>query len=256
MLPIDPPKVAQDIIGFIKDTFAREGFTRGVIALSGGVDSSACCTLACRALGKDNIFPMLLPYGNLNPQGGEDAFALVDFLGIPRENTVTIDIKPLVDAILVYGPSLDHIRSGNVMARIRMILVFDQAKRREALVLGTENKSEFLLGYFTRFGDAASDVEPLIDLYKTQVYQLARYLEMPQPIITKQPTAGLWEGQTDEAEFGFTYAQADEILYLMHDEKKSDEEIAGKGFEMEVIKKVKGWLSRHDYKHRVPYVPK
>lgn len=256
MLPIDPPKVAEEITAFIKNTFAGEKFTKAVIALSGGVDSSACCTLACRALGKENIYPMLLPYANLNPQSGEDAMALVDFLGIPRANVVTIDIKPLVDAILAYGPSLDHVRSGNVMARVRMILVFDQAKRREALVIGTENKSEFLLGYFTRFGDAASDVEPLINLYKTQVYQLARYLEMPQPIITKQPTAGLWEGQTDEAEFGFTYAQADDILHFIYDEKKSDEEIAGKGFEIEVVKKVREWLSSHDYKHRVPYVPK
>lgn len=255
MLSIDPVKAAEEITAFIRDTFAKQGFTKAVMALSGGVDSSACCALACRSLGKENIFPTRLPYGNLNPQSGADAMALVDALGIPKTNVVTIDIKPLVDAILVYGPSLDPIRSGNVMARIRMILIFDQAKRRQALVLGTENKSEHLLGYFTRYGDAASDIEPLIKLYKTQVYQLARHLELPQSILTKQPTAGLWEGQTDEAEFGFTYTQADEILCLMYDEKKSDEEIVGKGFEPEVIKKIKDWMARHDYKHHVPYMP-
>lgn len=255
MLPIDPAKVADELTAFIKDAFAKQGFSKAVIAVSGGVDSSTSCALATRALGKENIFPMRLPYGSLNPQSGQDAQELIEFLGTPPANVATIDIKPLVDPILVYGPSLDNVRSGNVMARMRMILSFDQAKRRQALVLGTENRSEHLLGYFTRFGDAASDIEPLIKLYKSQVFQLAKHLELPQAILTKQPTAGLWEGQTDEVEFGFTYTQADEILYLMYEEKKSDEEIVGKGFDMEVIKKIKDWISRHDYKHHVPYAP-
>jgi len=137
------------------------------------------------------------------------------------------------------------------MARTRMIILFDQAKRHEALVCGTENKSEHLLGYFTRFGDSASDIEPITHLYKTQVYQLAKYLKIPEEIIQTQPTAGLWENQTDEGEFGFTYEEADQVLYLFHDRNKSLNEIINLGFKNteKIIKRVK----QNEFKRKTPY---
>ena len=135
-----------------------------------------------------------------------------------------------------------------------MILLFDLAKRENALVLGTENKTEHLLGYFTRFGDEASDVEPIRNLYKTQVRQLAPYLGIPKKIIEKTPTAGMWAGQTDEGEFGFTYEDADKILTLYREQKKTAEEIGKEGLKKDVIEKVLGRMKVNEFKHRLPYV--
>lgn len=230
------------LVSFIQSSFANAGFTKAVIALSGGVDSATSCALAVRALGDDNVYPMLLPYGKLNHQGVVDAMLVVDSLNIPKEHVIEIDIKPLIDPLLTIDSTMDNTRRGNAMARMRMITVFDQAKKNRALVVGTENKSEHLLGYFTRFGDEASDIEPLRNLYKTQVYELAKYLGIPEPILTKQPTAGLWKGQTDEGEFGFTYKEADEILDT------------GKG-DPKTVKKVKARVAANSFKHDLPIVP-
>ncbi|MBI3560071.1 NAD(+) synthase, partial [Candidatus Gottesmanbacteria bacterium] len=141
------------------------------------------------------------------------------------------------------------------MARVRMILLFDQAKKRNALVVGTENKTEHLLGYFTRFGDEASDIEPLRNLYKSQVYELARQLNLPENIVSKAPTAGLWEGQTDEGEFGFTYKEADEILAIIVDEKKSIDEVVRKGYDQATVEKVVKRMKENNFKHHLPIVP-
>jgi len=133
---------------------------------------------------------------------------------------------------------------------MRMILLFDLAKKYKALVLGTENKTEHLLGYFTRFGDSASDIEPIRHLYKTQVRKLAKYLKIPEKIIKKTPTAGLWQGQTDEREFGFSYGEADQILLLYLDQKKNVEEIVNKGIKLEQVEKVVKRLKANEFKHR------
>ncbi len=239
---------------FIKDAFAKAGFTKAVIALSGGVDSATSCALTVKALGKENVYPILLPYGQLNHSGVVDARLVIDVLQIPKANVTEIDIQPSVDAILRAEREVSDIRRGNIMARTRMIFLFDQAKKRNALVVGTENKSEHLLGYFTRFGDEASDIEPLRNIYKTQVYELARSLGIPEPILTKKPTAGLWEGQTDEEEFGFTYKEADQILALLYDEKKSVEEIVAQGFQKETVEKVQARVVANSFKHRLPIV--
>jgi NAD+ synthase len=150
---------------------------------------------------------------------------------------------------------MDNIRKGNLMARARMMILYDNAKKRKALVMGTENKSEYLLGYFTRFGDEASDIEPLRNLFKTQMYDLAKYLGVPEVILTKKPTAGLWEGQTDEGEFGFTYKEADEILSLSFDEKKSVDEIVAAGFSKDIVDRVLSRVRGNDFKHRLPILP-
>ncbi len=255
MKSLDAKKTEEELVSFLTTSFKKAGFTKAVIALSGGIDSATSLALAVKALGKENVMPLLLPYGTLNHQGVIDARLVTDWLGIPKDQVVKINIKPLVDPILALDPTMDTTRRGNIMARMRMIVLFDQAKKQKALVVGTENKSEHLLGYFTRFGDEASDIEPLRNLYKTQVYELAKHLGIPEPIVTKKPTAGLWEGQTDEGEFGFTYKQADEILSLLYDEKKRPEDIEKKGFSKKLIQNVVSRVTKNDFKHHLPILP-
>lgn len=254
MKSLDTKKTQEALVSFIKSSFEKAGFAQAVIALSGGIDSATSTTLAVQALGKEHVHVLLLPYGELNGQGVVDARLVIDWLGIPRDNVTEVNIQPLVDPIIALDPAMDNTRCGNVMARTRMIVLFDQAKKQKALVVGTENKSEHLLGYFTRFGDEASDIEPLRNLYKTQVYELARNLSIPEPILTKKPTAGLWEGQTDEGEFGFSYAEADEILSLLYDEKKSVDDVVSGGFSRGVVEKVLHHVKSNDFKHFLPIV--
>lgn len=251
----DTEQVSKIIIDFLRKSLKHAGFGRAVIALSGGVDSSVSCALAVRALGKNNVYPLLLPYGTLNDLGVSDARLVIDALGIAQKNVTLINIQPLVDPIIGIDPSMDTIRRGNVMARTRMILLYDFAKKNNALVVGTENKTEHLLGYFTRFGDEASDIEPLRNLYKTEVYALAQTLEFPEIILTKDPTAGLWEGQTDEGEFGFTYKEADAILRMIVDEKKSIEEVATVGIDRNTVDRVLKRMKENAFKHHLPMMP-
>lgn len=255
MNAINPDLTAQALTTFLVDSFRTAGFSKAVIALSGGVDSSTSAALAVKALGKGNVFPLLLPYRSLNTQGTSDARRMIDLLEIPQENMREVDIAPFVDPFFALDQSMDKIRRGNIMARVRMIVLFDQAKKRNVLVVGTENKTEHLLGYFTRFGDEASDIEPLRNLYKTEVYHLATYLHIPESVLSKQPTAGLWEGQTDEGEFGFTYKEADEILWLFHDKKMSEEKIVSRGFDRITVTQVISRLNRNVYKHHLPTIP-
>lgn len=254
MPPFDPVKTKDLLIDFIKTAFAKAGFSKAVIALSGGVDSATSCGLAVHALGAANVFPLFLPYGDLNPQGVVDAQEVIGAFNIPKDNVRIVDIQPLVDPVLKLDSTMDNVRKGNVMARTRMIVLFDQAKKRNALVIGTENKSEHLLGYFTRFGDEASDIEPLRNLYKTQIYELAKHLGIQEQILTKQPTAGLWEGQTDEGELGFSYKEADEILYQLYDLRKTVEEVVASGFDKTILEKVRSHVTKNSFKHHLPII--
>lgn len=217
------------IITFIKKTFQKEGFKKAIIAVSGGIDSSMALVLTVKALGAENVYTLQLPYRN---QEIENSDLILDFVKVPEKNRVKINIGKIVDGFGVK----DRVRLGNIMARVRMIYAFDQAKKLKALVVGTENKSEKLLGYYTRFGDAAADIEPIIHLYKTEVRQLARELKIPEEIIMQTPTAGLWFGQTDEADLGFSYIEADEVLQGKKQNKKVDQR-----------------LKQVDFKKRVPY---
>lgn len=238
---------------YIREVTRKTGIDRLVIGLSGGVDSATSAMLAVKAVEAGNIFPVILPYGTLHQQSEKDAQKIVEHLEIPQGNIFRIDIQPLVDQFIAQDQSTDTIRKGNIMARVRMIYLFDQAKKRNALVLGTENRTEHLLGYFTRFGDSASDIEPIIHLYKTQVRRLATFLGVKREIIEKVPTAGLWEGQTDEAEFGFTYEEADRILSLFVDCKETKEEIVKKRFSSGIVEKVITRFETNKYKHETPY---
>ncbi len=219
-LGINSEKETKKIINFIKKTVYSAGFSKVIVSLSGGVDSSLVTFLAVKALGENNVFIASLPYQGLNKDN--DIELIFKKLKIPKKNVFEIDIKPIVDNIkhLTFNKNEDdRIRLGNIMARVRMIILYDLAKANQALVCGTENKSEYLLGYYTLYGDSASDLEPIRHLYKTQVYQLAKFLGVPQKIINKPPSAGLWKGQTDEKELDFSYFQADLILYFLFEKK-------------------------------------
>jgi len=242
----NPKIITEQLVAFLKQSFQNAGFSKAVIALSGGIDSATSCALAVRALGVENVYPILMPYGVLSAHATIDAMDVVTSLGISSFHATRIDIKPIIERVLPQ----DKVRQGNMMARTRMMLLYDQAKKQNALVVGTENKTEHLLGYFTRFGDEASDIEPLAGLYKTQVYAVARYLGLPDVVVSRAPTAGLWEGQTDEREFGFTYKEADEILYQHFDLKQ---EVTG--FPKEVVDRVLARAAQNDFKHHLPIVP-
>jgi NAD+ synthase len=256
MIPLDPKTVSEQLVDFLKKSFAAAGFTNAVIGLSGGLDSATSFVLAVRAIGIDHVYPLLLPYGSLSTQSTLDAMSVIEMLKISPTHVVRVDIKQILDPLIGKEFGMDNIRKGNLMARTRMMILFDHAKKRNALVVGTENKSEHLLGYYTRFGDEASDIEPLRNLYKTQVYEVAKYLGVSEAILMKKPTAGLWEGQTDEGEFGFTYKDADEILSFSFDEKKSAEQIVAIGFSKEIVEKVLARARDNDFKHRLPTTPR
>ncbi len=253
-LSINPQKETERIAEFLREKVKKAGFHKVIVGLSGGIDSATSCCLAVKALGAENVLVGLFPFGDLHKEGLEDAKILIDHLKIPSSSVKSVDIKPLVDSIITFDPQMDKLRRGNIIARMRMILLYDLAKKMNALVLGTENKTEHLLGYFTRFGDEASDIEPIRHLYKTEVRQLAEYLHIPGNIINKVPTAGLWEGQTDEGEFGFTYEEADQILCLFFDKNLAALEIEKAGFKREVIAKVLDHVKRNKFKHELPFV--
>jgi NAD+ synthase len=251
--PFQPAEVTTEITNFLRLVFKKAHKKNAVIGVSGGIDSSLVVTLLVKALGKENVWPVLLPYGDQDMTDGQ---TVIDGLAIPVANQTTIDIAPLVDeAAQLLGMQTDgnQIRLGNIKARMRMVCLFDLAKKLDGLVCGTENKSEHYLGYFTRFGDAASDVEPISTLYKTQVREVGRFLEMPEVILTKAPSAGLWAGQSDEDEMGFTYAQADQVLIELIDHQKAVHEIKIDGVSSEVVQAVAERVADMAFKRVVPY---
>ncbi len=248
----DPQGEVAKIVSFFNDVFVKNGKQQAVIAVSGGIDSSLALTFLAQSLPNKGVFPVFLPYGE---QDMKDAEEICTFNDIPKENLKKIDIKPMVDSIVkeLKIPESDKKRRGNVMARVRMIAVYDLAKSLDALVCGTENRTEKYLGYYTRFGDEASDIEPIQHLYKTQVRQLAQHFQLPSSIQTKVPTAGLWEGQTDEAEYGFTYEQADLVLEQYFDLHKRESEMDIPGVDKATIDKVIDYVEKNWFKHLVPY---
>lgn len=290
-LTLNPAATVEEITSFLKRTYQAAGKQRAVIAVSGGIDSATSVGLITRALGADNVYPLLLPYQD---QSVVDAKTAVEWAGVPTENVRRVNIEPMVQAFaqelhtqenwtehleeyidqLVAGDNAltkqDHhdqfnrVRLGNIMARCRMIVVYDQAKVLDALVCGTENKSEKYLGYITRYGDEASDVEPIHHLFKTQVRQLAEHLGVPIEIRQKAPSAGLWSTQTDEGELGFEYAVADQVLVeaervygdlprALDQGEVAIDRLVVEGVSRDTVKDVLQQVQRNWFKQQVPY---
>jgi NAD+ synthase len=252
-LAIDPGFVAGLLRGFIADGVHKVGFERAVVGLSGGVDSSLVTALAVSSLGANNVVAIFMPYRTSDPQSALDAHAVCASLGITAE---TIDITVQIDDYFERYPDADRTRRGNKMARERMSILYDHSMAERALVLGTSNKTELLLGYGTLFGDMASALNPIGDLYKTQLYQLARFLELPHSVLTKAPSADLWVGQSDEDELGIRYAVVDEILQLLVDQRRSRAEVVALGFDAADVDTVVRRVHDSQYKRRPPVIAK
>lgn len=238
------------IISFIKKYVHNAGFKKGIIGLSGGLDSSVSAYLTVEALGKENVIVVIMPYKTLSSTNVEDAKINAQNLSIKY---YICEISQMVDSYFdQYEKNANKLRRGNRMARERMCILYDLSAKESALVIGTGNKTEIYLGYVTQFGDSACAIEPLGHLYKTEVFDLAKYLEIPSHIINKTPSADLWQGQTDEDELGIKYEVADEILYYILDEKLSDEEIIKKGFSNDEIVHIKNLMEKSEFKRRMP----
>jgi NAD+ synthase len=246
---LDPEEVLPRILDFIRGRIKDAGRSRLVVGLSGGLDSVTSACLAVRALGSENLTAFLMPYKTTSPQSTDDALLAATELGIAHE---TIDITPMVDAYFERFPEADHKRRGNFMARTRMAVLYDQSAARDALVLGTGNRTESLLGYTTLWGDMACAFTPLGDLYKTQVRQLAMYLGVPPRIIEKPPSADLWRGQTDEGEMGLTYEDVDRLLYNMFELGMGDDGLEAEGFSRSFILLVRGMIESSSFKRCMP----
>ncbi|HEU5466314.1 MAG TPA: NAD+ synthase, partial [Gemmatimonadales bacterium] len=232
------------------EVVVRRKFKKGIVALSGGVDSALTAFLAVQALGKENVIGVRLPYRTSSPESLDHARLIIDQLGIPCE---TIDISLAVDGYLSQVKDAGPGRSGNVMARERMIALFDLSERHKALPLGTGNKSERLLGYFTWHADDSPPVNPLGDLFKTQVWALARHVGVPEVIVSKPATADLVAGQTDEGDFGISYPKADRILYELISGRKP-QEVEALGFTAAEVERVRSRLDATHWKRRLPTV--
>jgi NAD+ synthetase len=250
-LALDPELARRWLVSFLKDeVVARRGFTKGIVGLSGGVDSSLTAFLAAEALGRENVIGVRMPYRTSSPESLEHAQLVIDKLDIP---SLTVDISDTVDAYLKTVGDADPGRKGNVMARERMIVLFDLSAKHRALPLGTGNKSERLLGYFTWHADDTPPVNPLGDLFKTQVWALARHVGVPDVIVTKPATADLIHGQTDEGDFGISYPKADRILYYLI-RGLGPEEVVALGFTRAEVDLVRGRLESTHWKRRLPTV--
>jgi NAD+ synthase len=241
------------LVDFLRSEIQRTGLSRGVLGLSGGIDSAVVCYLAAEALGPENVLAVRLPYRNSSKESLQHAKLVIDTTGV---QSLTVDITPMVEPLFETFPQMDSRRRGNSMARERMIVLYDQSQAFHGLVIGTGNKTEIMLGYTTLYGDSACAINPIGDLYKTQLRQLARALCVPDEIINKPPTADLWAGQTDEGELGFTYEEADKLLFLLIEERYRPEECVQAGFSAEFVGRVVEIVRRNQFKRGLPPIAK
>ena len=252
-LNINSELAARILTGFIRDSITKAGMARAVIGLSGGIDSAVSAYLAARALGAENVLAVRMPYQTSSAASLSDAGAVIEDLDLPN---LTIPISALADPLIERFPEMSNLRKGNIMARMRMITLYDQSMAFGGLVMGTSNKTEFLLGYSTIYGDSGVALHPIADLYKYQIRQMARYLDVPASIINKPPSADLWVGQTDEEELGFTYDEADQVLFLLVDERYTVDEVADEGFDRDFVVKIWERVKANHYKRTMPNIAK
>lgn len=252
-LKINTDLARQILTGFIRTEITRMGFSRAVLGLSGGLDSALSCFLAAEALGPENVLAVRMPYKTSSPDSLSDAEKVIEATGV---QSITVEITEMVDPLIAKFPEMDNTRKGNIMARMRMIVLYDQSAATRALVVGTSNKTEILLGYSTLYGDSANALNPIGDLYKTQVRQLSQAMGMPESILKKAPSADLWVGQTDETELGYTYAEVDRLLYLLVDERYTPGECIEAGFDPSFVKSVVERVRRNHFKRILPPIAK
>jgi NAD+ synthase len=252
-LDINPALAIKILTSFIRSETSRVGFKRAVVGLSGGIDSALTCALTAEALDPENVMAVRMPYSTSSPESLEHAGLVIQKTGVQE---VTVPISEAVDALLADIPENQQVRRGNIMARMRMIVLYDQSAEFGGLVMGTGNKTEILLGYTTQFGDAASAINPLGDLYKTQIRQLAAEMGVPEVILEKPPSADLWVGQTDEGELGFTYEQVDQLLYLLVDRRYSPDDCVNAGFDRKFVGAVVELVRLNHFKRVMPPIAK
>ncbi len=252
-MKINASFVEKVLCAFIREELAKFDYKKGIVGLSGGLDSSVCAFLAAEALGPTNVIALILPYKDTFGEDVKDAQSFARRLGIRSQ---VIDISPMVDAYFSRYPTQDRVRIGNKMARERMSILYDISAKEKALILGTSNKTELLIGYGTIHGDTACAINPLGDLYKTQIRELAAHLGVPPKILKKKPTAGLWPGQTDEGEIGLTYAEVDQILFQLVDERKSKKGVIASGFTKESVEKIMTLIKNSEFKRKMPPIAK
>ena len=246
--------IAESVLpSFIHSEITRAGFTHAIVGVSGGIDSALACFLAVKALGSDNVLALHMPYETTSKESTEHAELVID---CTDAQSLTVDITPMVEPLLDTIPEDAKIRRGNIMARQRMIILYDQSAAFSGLVVGTGNKTEILLGYTTLYGDSACAINPIGDLYKTQVRQLAEVMGVPQEVIQKPPSADLWVGQTDEDELGFTYEDVDQLLYNLVDERYSPQECVEAGFNADFVERVMKRIQGSQFKRMMPPIAK
>ena len=252
-LDLNLKEVHNELVEFLRENLKKAGFSKAVLGLSGGIDSALVAYLLRDALGKENVLAIMMPYKSSNPDSLNHAKLVVEDLGI---NSKTIEITDMIDAYFKNEKEATSLRMGNKMARERMSILFDYSSKENALVVGTSNKTEIYLGYSTQFGDSACALNPIGDLYKTNIWDLSRYLKIPNELIEKKPSADLWEGQTDEQEMGLTYKEADQVLYRMLEENKKVEEVLAEGFNKDLVDNIVRRMNRSEYKRRMPLIAK
>lgn len=258
MREFDVEKTKNFLIRSLADEIKNRGFKKGVVGVSGGIDSAVVVTLLSLSLGKENTTGVIMPYDSMREpecsqakEDTEDAITVIETLGV---RSYKINISPMIDNYFENFPLADRVRRGNKMARERMSILYDISALENALVIGTGNKTEYNLGYFTLYGDGGCAIEPIGDLYKCEIRQLAYHLGVPEKIIKKVPSAGLWKGQTDEKELGYPYDKIDELLYNILDLKYSREKLSSMGFEKKFVNDVIERIKNTEFKRSLPFI--
>ncbi|MFN8177868.1 MAG: NAD+ synthase [bacterium] len=250
---LDAVTVEKILVAFLRDELRAAGLEQGVLGLSGGIDSAVVAALAARALGPSNVTGVLMPAATSSADSLEDAQAVAAATGI---HTRVVPIAAMAAGYLDQVPNASPLRRGNVYARCRMIVLYDLSAELGALVLGTSNKAELLLGYGTLHGDLASAINPIGDLYKTQVRLLAAHLDVPERVRTKAPSADLWVGQSDEADLGASYEDLDRLLSRLVDERVAPDRLIEEGFESGFVRRIARQVRVNQYKRRPPVIAK
>ncbi|MDR1453721.1 MAG: NAD+ synthase [Candidatus Margulisbacteria bacterium] len=250
---MDAAQITAILTGFLREELRKTGLTKAALGLSGGIDSAVVCALCAQALGPDNVYTLCMPYKTSNPESAAHARLCAETYGVHYQ---VIDITPQIDAYFdATDAAASVLRRGNKMARERMTILYDHSAKLGGLVIGTSNKTELLLGYGTQHGDLASALNPIGDIYKTQIFELAKFLQAPEPILKKAPSADLWAGQSDEAELGYTYAQIDELLAELIEQRISERALKEK-YAPVFVDKIIALVKKSQFKRRLPLIAK